>query len=242
MEGRILILKAGELPRAVREKYGPYERAFFDLLGQDRFVTVDARKEPLPKARWNGILITGSAASTYGGDAWIRKSEGFLRWAADCGIRIYGICFGHQLLAQAFGGKVEKCPRGWELGTVPIELRPEAGDDPLFAGMPRRFPAQQTHGDVVVELPPKAVCLAANSHWPIQAFRLGEQVWGTQFHPEFTLNIMREMVQALALALAPDAFPYRPKDRPLAEWLLSGLCETPEARGCLWNFLKKAGL
>ena len=101
----ILILKTGELPRRVIENLGPYEHAFLQVVGEERCVVVDARKEEVLDAKWAGIIITGSPASTYDGDAWITRSEEFLKRAADRSIPLYGVCFGHQLLAQTFGGK-----------------------------------------------------------------------------------------------------------------------------------------
>ena len=238
MKGKILILKTGELPRRVTEKHGPYERAFIDLLGEEeRFVVVDARKEPLPEPDYGGVIVTGSAASVYDGDEWIRKSKDFLRRTADREIPLYGICFGHQLLAQALGGRAEKCLQGWELGTAAISLNPEGCSDPLFTGLPAYFLAQQSHGDVVTELPPGAISFAHNSHWHIQAFKLGERIWGTQFHPEFTLGIMEELVHSLTSVLPPEAFPGCPTDQSVREWLLSGLRDSPQARRCLWNFV-----
>jgi GMP synthase (glutamine-hydrolysing) len=235
----ILILKTGELPRRVFEDLGPYERAFLNILGDEPFVVVDARKEELPEPDWAGVLITGSPASTYDGDEWITRSEEFLRRAADRSVPLYGVCFGHQLLAQAFGGRVEKCKHGWELGTVTLTLAAPGKDDPLFAGVPESFVAQMSHGDVVTELPSGAVPLARNDHWDYQAFRLGEAIWGTQFHPEFTTTIVKNMIYALADRLPPEAFPrWNPCIDPLREWLLSSVREAREAQRCLHNFVK----
>lgn len=240
MKGQILILKAGELPRRVTDRHGPYERAFLSLLGEKgRFVVVDAQKDSLPEPMWAGIIVSGSASSTYGGEMWIQRSEEFLRKAADREVPMYGICFGHQLLAQAFGGKVEKCPRGWELGTVPFLVDPEARDDPLFAGLPEEFEVQQSHGDIVSELPVGAVCLGSSSHWPIQAFRLGDKICGTQFHPEFTRAIMEDLVHSLTTILPPETFSDNSTDRPVKERILSGLRESLQSRNCLWNFVNQ---
>ena len=240
MKDQILILKTGELPRRVTDRHGPYERAFLVLLGEkERLVVVDAQKDSLPELVWEGIIVSGSASSTYEGETWIRRSEEFLRKAAGREVPIYGICFGHQLLAQAFGGKVEKCPRGWELGTVPFLVDPEARDDPLFAGLPEEFEVQQSHGDIVSELPGGAVCLGSSSHWPIQAFRLGDKIWGTQFHPEFTRAIMEDLVHSLTTILPPETFSYNSADRPVKERILSDLRESPKAPSCLLNFVKQ---
>jgi GMP synthase (glutamine-hydrolysing) len=235
----ILILKTGELPRRVIENLGPYERAFLNLLGEERFVVLDARKEELPEPDWAGVLITGSPASTYDGEAWIARSEDFLRRAADRSVPLYGVCFGHQLLAQTFGGRVEKCPHGWELGTVSLYLTDEGKTDPLFSDIPESFTAQMSHGDIVTALPSGAVPLAQNKHWEYQAFKLGEQVWGTQFHPEFTPEILSNLIHALASSLPPEVFPrWNPCIDPLREWLLSTVRDTPLARQCLENFVK----
>ena len=235
---KILILKTGELPRRVIENLGPYERAFLNLLGDERFVVVDARKEPLPDPDWAGVIVTGSPASTYDGDEWIARSEDFLRRAADHSVPLYGVCFGHQLLAQTFGGTVEKCRHGWELGTVPLTLTEEGKTNSLFSDLPESFTAQMSHGDVVTALPPGAVALAQNTHWAYQAFKLGDYIWGTQFHPEFTPMIMENLIHALTAVLPPEVFPrWQPDTQPLRDWVLASVQDTPAAQRCLENFV-----
>lgn len=239
MDREIVILRTGEPPRRVKERYGSYDQAIINALGgAGEFVVVDAQRDPLPEPTSSGIIITGSAASVYDEDAWIRKSEDFLKRAADKGIAIYGICFGHQLLARTFGGRVERCARGWELGTALISLDREALHDPLFAGLPSEFPAHESHGDVVIELPTGATPLASNAHWPIQAFRLGERIWGTQFHPEFRLGIIAGLVESLTASLPRHAFPALAADQSITEQIRASLRETPQARNCLRNFLR----
>jgi len=239
MDREILILRTGEPPRQVKERYGSYDQAIVNAFeGGGKFMVVDARREPLPEPACGGIIITGSAASAYNEDEWIRQSEDFLRRAADRGIAIYGICFGHQLLAQAFGGRVERCPGGWELGTASVSLCSEALQDSLFADLPEEFLSQQSHGDVVVELPAGAVRLAGNAHWPIQAFRLGEKIWGTQFHPEFTVGIMEGLVDALTTSLPAEVFPTLTGAQSIRQQIRAGLRDTPQARDCLRNFVR----
>jgi GMP synthase (glutamine-hydrolysing) len=122
---------------------------------------------------------------------------------------------------------------------VTLALTQEGKVDPLFSKVPEAFTAQMSHGDVVTILPPDAVPLARNDHWDYQAFRVGDRIWGTQFHPEFTPGIVRNMIHVLASALPPESFPrWNPCVDPLREWLLSSVQEAPQAQRCLENFLK----
>ncbi len=233
----LLILKTGELPRAVTTQCGRYEQAFFNVLGPARCVVVDARKETLPEPDWAGIIVTGSPASANDPDSWVNKSEDFLKRAADQSVPIYGICFGHQHVAHAFGGTIEKNPHGWELGTVTVSLTPDGRRNPLFSTVPESFPAQQSHGEIVTALPPGATALAHNESCPYQAFSLGTHIWGTQFHPEFTPAIMAGLIASLAAILPAESFPRWPSaQQPLQDWLLKTVQDAPAAQRCLTNF------
>ncbi len=233
----LLILKTGELPRAVTAQCGRYEQAFFNVLGPARCVVVDARKETLPEPDWAGIIVTGSPASANDPDSWVNKSEDFLKRAADQAVPIYGICFGHQHVAHALGGTIEKNPHGWELGTVTVSLTPDGRRNPLFSTVPESFPAQQSHGEIVTALPPGATALAHNESCPYQAFSLGTHIWGTQFHPEFTPAIMAGLIASLAAVLPAESFPRWPSaQQPLQDWLLKTVQDAPAAQRCLTNF------
>ncbi len=95
-----------------------------------------------------------------------------------------------------------------------------------------------SHGDVVTELPPGAVVLAQNDHWTDQAFTLGDRIWGTQFHSEFTPQIVQDLIHSLTPVLSPEVFHRRPDGQPVREWLLSTVQEAPMARRCLENFVR----
>jgi GMP synthase (glutamine-hydrolysing) len=114
---------------------------------------------------------------------------------------LFGICYGHQLIAHALGGEVGWHPAGREMGTVELELHAEAGRDPLFTGLPAQFTAQATHLQTVLRAPDGATVLARSVHDACHAFRWGEQTWGVQFHPEFSTTHMRGYVRARRDAL-----------------------------------------
>ena len=237
MAARLLIWKTGNLPRRMIARFGDVEQAFLHLLGAERCIVADARTGPPPATDWAGIVVTGSAASANDADVWVARSEDFLRRAADAGVPLYGVCFGHQHLARTFGGRVEQSPAGWELGTVDVTLTEEGRHDPLFAGVPDTFPAQQSHGEIVAELPPGARTLAHNWQAACQAFALGEAIWGTQFHPEFTPEVVHTLIGLLAARLPDGSFPAWPADeQPLQDWLGKSVGDTPAARRCLDNF------
>ena len=115
-----------------------------------------------------------------------------------------GVCYGHQLIAWTFGGAVGFHAGGREIGTVDIRSSEQVGNDILFSNMPRQFKAQVSHQQTVTELPEGAIHLAGNAFEPNQAFRLGPNIWGVQFHPEFTAEIMRTYIEHRAAAIAEE--------------------------------------
>jgi GMP synthase (glutamine-hydrolysing) len=134
----------------------------------------------------DGLLVLGGSMGAYE-DAeypWLADVRRLLQRTVDLSHPTLGICLGGQLLAQAGGGTVVPGAQGTEAGVVAVELRDEAQNDALFAGLPSPFLAGAMHGDAIVEQPEAAVWLASTALYPHQAFRLGSAAWGLQFHPE----------------------------------------------------------
>jgi GMP synthase (glutamine-hydrolysing) len=127
----------------------------------------------------DGVVISGSQTSVYDDRGWIADLEAWFRGVHEAGVPVLGICWGHQFLARALGGRVVDMGE-YELGYRTVE---RVADDPLFAGIDREFTAFQTHSDRVEALPPGAVELARNDYG-VQAFRVGAS-YGVQFHPEY---------------------------------------------------------
>ena len=154
-------------------------------------VEFDAANGELPAstAGYDAIVITGSRASVYWDKTWIDPLIEFIATAVDDGLPALGVCYGHQALAEALGGRVAGM-NDFELGYNKIE---RVGDDELFAGIDERFTVFTSHGDTVVDLPPGAELLARNDHG-VHAFRKGH-AWGVQFHPEYDIQTAREIAE-----------------------------------------------
>ena len=191
---QVVILKTGSKIAELANISGDYEdwiRAGMGLLPADVMVIDVVAGDALPVlSDVNAVVITGSAAMVTDATQWIERSAEWLRKVVAANIPLLGICFGHQLLAYALGGRVDYNPRGVEVGTMEIELTADASHDPLFGAMPTSFPAQLSHRQSVVELPAGARLLASSEMEPHQAFAWGNCAWGIQFHPEFDERII----------------------------------------------------
>jgi GMP synthase (glutamine-hydrolysing) len=230
-----LILETGQpVPTMRRHGRFPHWIRVAAGLPADAAVVVNVEAgEALPdRAGFAGVLITGSGAMVTERRDWSERSAQWLREAAHAGTPLFGICYGHQLLAHALGGEVDYNPSGREMGTVAIELHADAAHDPLFGGLPTQFPAQATHLQSVLRTPEGATVLARSAQDACHAFRWGNAAWGVQFHPEFSLTHMRGYVQAKHDALA--------REGRCAKRLSRSLSATPHARHVLRRFARHA--
>lgn len=200
MHPRILILKAGAADPALSRALGDHEDWFRSLFddGLERCDVVSAfLGETLPRpVDYGGVLITGASASVRDEAPWM---SGLARWAlaaADAGVPVLGVCFGHQLLGEALGGRVGRNPAGGEHGTIRVALTEAGRADPLFEGIVEPLAVQSTHNDALVSEPTDwgAVCLAGNRHTTWQAFAAGPNVRGVQFHPEMSAEVLRQIL------------------------------------------------
>ncbi len=237
----LLLLKCGTTGAEVRLAHGDYDRWFLRALAPSgvgvRVIEAHAGA-PLPAraAGVDGIVATGSPLSVTERAPWMDRAGAWLREQAERGVPVLGVCFGHQLLAQVYGGEVGRNPRGRELGTVRCTLTRAGRGDPLFAGVPEIFEVQATHEDEVRELPRGAELLATNAASAVQAFRIGPRVRAVQFHPE----LEPAALGALATSRAPllDAEARARGGGPTAQTVLAGLRPTPWGRRMLENFAR----
>ncbi len=229
---RLYIIKAGTTFPATLERFGDFDSWTAAALGpiDVELSVVRADENALLPAAENcaGVVITGSHAMVTDGLPWSLRLEEWMASLLQTGTPLFGICYGHQLLARAAGGRAGFHPQGKEIGTVDIRLLAECTDDPLFKSLPHTIYAHVTHDQTVLRLPPDAVRLAANPFDPHQAFRIGACAWGVQFHPEYSAGIMRSYIEQQSAELASAG--------KNVEQLLDGVRETPLSSGILAAF------
>jgi GMP synthase-like glutamine amidotransferase len=177
----LAILEAGAPPPDLLAAYGHYPAMFEQLLGVEA-TTYEVRAGELPPevGAHSAYLITGSSAGVYDDLPWIPPLMDFLR-AAKGKARLVGICFGHQIMAEAFGGHVENSAKGWGVGLHSYSIvRHEAWMDDVPS-----VAAPASHQDQVVQPPPEADLIAASAFTPYAGFswRDGMAI-SFQFHPE----------------------------------------------------------
>jgi GMP synthase (glutamine-hydrolysing) len=237
VQASFLILETGR-PVAPMRRHGgfPHWIRVAGGLARDEAVVVDVQGGDALPARDGlaGVIVTGSGAMVTERLDWSERSAVWLREAAHAGVPVFGICYGHQLLAHALGGQVGDNPTGREMGTIEVRVHAAAADDPLFAGLPPSFRAQSTHLQTVLRAPEGAQVLAASEQDACQAFRWGTQAWGVQFHPEFGAVHMRGYVHARAEALQAEGRNPQQLSRKIGA--------TPHARRVLQRFVRHARL
>lgn len=177
---KIGILQTGHAPDDLIEKHGDYDEFFIELLagGDTEFETYPVVDGVFPRdaAAADAWLITGSKFGAYEPHVWIAPLEALIRDIYARGLPMVGICFGHQIIAQALGGKVEKYCGGWSVGPVAYYRHDLGRQQTLLAW----------HQDQVVDLPPEAEVIGSTPFCANAMLRYGDSVLTYQPHPEFT--------------------------------------------------------
>jgi len=232
---QIGILKTGRPPKPAIERFGTYPQMFERLLGEDaydwRTYDVDGGELPASPTDCDAYIVTGSSAGVYEDLPWIAPAEDFLR-AAKGKAALVGVCFGHQLMAQAFGGKVIKSPKGWGVGEHVYEM---LADEPWIGERPLRVRLPASHQDQVVEKPPGAEVLFASEFTPYAALAWpGERAISMQPHPEFDPAYAISLIEHRRGGAYPDA----QADAAIASY--SGADDRMRVGGWIKSFLEHA--
>lgn len=227
----LLLIQTGDAPDAVRTQFGGFADWFRDAMrltpARMRVVRVD-QGEALPRPdAVPGAVITGSAAMVTEPTDWSERTAAWIRTAMDAQTPLFGVCYGHQLMAYALGGEVGWLPGGREMGTQTM-MRDERPGTGWPKELPPSFPAHTTHRQSVLAPPLGAEVLARSERDPHQLLRYGQNALSTQFHPEFTAACMRAYIDARADALRQEGID--------PDVLRAGVRDTEAARAMLESF------
>ena len=193
---RVGLILCGRLPDRYAAVSGDYPALVSGMFGnRDISLEVfDSHLGRLPQniAAFDGIIISGSPHSVYEDEKWIRDLEAFAREVAESATPVFGICFGHQLLATALGGVVEQAEGGWGVGIHTmrvLERRPWMEPDREVLKL------VMSHQDQVVDLPAGAVVLGSSDHCRNFLIEFTSTCIGMQGHPEFTTAFARALYE-----------------------------------------------
>ncbi len=188
------ILETGRPPGDLAERFGDYPTMFARMLGEEFEIdTIDVEAGNLPRdaAAYEAYLVTGSSAGVYDPLPWIAELSGFLRAAKSR--KLVGVCFGHQIMAEALGGRVEKSAKGWGVGLHRysiVHVQPWMDAVATVA-----VPA--SHQDQVVVQPPNTQVIASSQFTPFGALAWTDRpAISAQFHPEFEPEYAKALIGA----------------------------------------------
>ena len=196
---RIAVIETGPVADSLKTRYGTYPDMFRRLLGKVdptlEILTVSLiGGEPLPACdACDGYLITGSRYSVYENHAWIAPLKQFVRDVDRAGKPMVGICFGHQIMTEAYGGRVEKSAKGWGLGQHTYAIH-DAKARPWIPDAPSQIEVLALHQDQVVLPPVDATLIAGWDFCEYGGFQFGPKAVSFQFHPEFTPMFLRDLI------------------------------------------------
>ena len=163
---------------------------------------------------------------------WSERTAKWIREMHAAGVPLFGVCYGHQLIADALGGRVDYLPGGRELGIHLVSLSDFGLAHPHLSGFPQEFPAILSHEQSVLDLPPNARVLAGSARDPHQILHYGGETWSTQFHPEFTPELLATCLERKRSLLEAEGMN--------VTGLIDSLESTPVAARLLLEFVERS--
>lgn len=211
MSLKVAILEADHVADHLRIHHGSYPEMFARLLQAvdpdivcDTFTVIDGQF-PKDLKSYDGFLITGSRFSAYDSETWVAKLISYVHDLYRARKPLVGICFGHQVIAQALEGAVERAPQGWGVGAYTSRLyyKPQWMKSQPVNNV---FTLLASYQDQVVKLPKHAALLAGNSFCPNAMYQLGETILTFQGHPEFSKEYCRGLMDMRQEQLGRDTY------------------------------------
>lgn len=210
---RFAVLLCAEDSDYVKKRYGGYYGVFVEMLAEDgeAWEVFKVANGEFPDddeiANFDGFVITGSCNDAHGNDVWICKLIALLKKLDSMNKKVLGICFGHQILSRALGGKTGRAISGWDIGVTAIHL--SSSTSTLFSSLniPTTLSVIECHQDEVRELPPEAEVIAWSEKTGVEMFRYGDHMMGIQGHPEYTKDILIHLIDRLMqLSFIEDSY------------------------------------
>ena len=230
---KIGILQCDSTNENFRDEHGNYPEMFMSLFKSVDpdldFKNYDVQLEQYPQTlkECDAYLITGSRLSVYDDEPWIRKLEKYVVELHRQKHPLLGICFGHQMVAKALGGKTEASERGWGVGVQNYQtVTTQAWIEPAL----EQFSLLASHKDQVTKLPEGAELIAESDFCPYAAFRIDDHILTFQGHPEFQkayskalLNLRKEILGPKVFEAGMKSLEQTIQPQQIAHWMLNFL-------------------
>lgn len=207
---RLGILDCDRLDPDLADHFGPvysemFIKGFRALAPELEFRSWSALDGELPDdlQECDAWLITGSRHDAYSDLPWIQALRAWIRLAHDADVKLAGVCFGHQVIAQALGGEVVKSTKGWGLG---VSVHPMLATESWMQPGLDQIRILASHQDQVALLPPGATRLAGNDFCPNFMFLQGDHIVAIQGHPEFSVEYNRALIERRRDFLSDDRY------------------------------------
>lgn len=207
-ERRYALLLAARDSEYVKEVYGGYFNVFVAAFGEegerwDLFRVVEGQFPNMNELyKYDGFVVSGSPYDAYGNDLWILKLCFLLQTLDAMEKKVLGICFGHQVLCRSLGGKVGKSYSGWDIGLRKVQITKDLSPFSFLRGLhdiPTALSIIECHQDEVWEVPLGAEVIAFSDKTGVEMFSIGEHILGIQGHPEYTKDILCNLIDRLSI-------------------------------------------
>ncbi|XP_028775454.1 gamma-glutamyl peptidase 3 [Neltuma alba] len=212
-ERRMALLQAARDSEYVKKVYGGYLNVYMEAFGEegqrwDLFRVYDGEFPELGELhKYDGFIITGSGHDAHSNELWVLKLCFLLQTLDAMHKKVLGICFGHQVLCRALGGRVGRAYTGWDIGIRKVsimnkdlvscrdmEKKEEEEDEDE---MPACLSIIEIHQDEVYEIPDGAEVIASSDRTRVEMFAIADHILGIQGHPEYTKDILLNLIERL---------------------------------------------
>ncbi|XP_022135384.1 gamma-glutamyl peptidase 2-like isoform X2 [Momordica charantia] len=202
---RYALLQAVQDSEYAKKVYGGYFSVFVAAFGEegerwDLFMVVEGEFPAIDELQnYHGFVISGSPHDAYANDSWILDLCFLLQTLDTMEKKVLGICFGHQVLCRALGGKVGRAETGWDIGVRKVQIMESSEwrfvED--MGEMPSNLSIIECHQDEVWEIPHGAQIIGFSDKTGVEIFAIGDHILGIQGHPEYSKDILYGLVDHL---------------------------------------------